>query len=361
MSRRKSVPLSITPSDWLDFELQTKEYAENNYNILKYIFKPDEDWRGKRSFRNTALLFVTDALGLVAINMSINNIGPLSIMNTSKTGRFVPFKGVLNIYKKTNVQSIFDIINMLGNSFAGSVVGVYALLDDHAVAILAWADAIDQTTFHFGIYDPLGSEYDNLSTIPNHYIFNDKYSYDGRTVKIITHQLSKYCPQFSKGYRCPQYYYDYDYCHMYVIQFLFHIAASFEKDKSNQKDITDIIKESILNSLLIKNEEQLKQIGRNNTKTSVLYNVVIINVMCLFVLMYYKKIGQFDKNDNVSSLKCGVQLITNVVSIANNKNPNLSLPIYNYILKTDTDCDTIGKESVIYYSQNLPKNTDIKC
>jgi len=292
--------------------------------------------------------------------MEHHDLGPLTIMNVNKhsrfVSRFIPYPGVLNLtslrYLKPN-RVIFAMIDLLESSFAGSVVGTYALIPPrHAVAVLAWADAITPNTFHFGIYDPQGAA-GFIFTGERRFTFETTYeSNEGRQVRVHTHQLSEYCPQFQKGYRCPQFYYDYQYCHMYTIQFLFHVAALLEHDPNIH--IADATKHAVLNSLLIKSQAQLEQIGRNNTKASIAYNVVIVNIMCLFVVVYDQILKQ--KGERLSLFKCGVQLIADVVAVQNGTNEsNATLPIYDYITKSSKDCkDRLGV--VISYCRRLPKD-----
>lgn len=362
MVKRKSIPLSISPSEWLNFEVRTKAFAEHNYNALKDVFRPNQEASGHCSFENSSLEFLERGLKSLSMDIEASDSGPLTIMNLSKRSRFIPFTQVLNLtnmrYLKPE-KTIFAIINLLESNFAGSVVGVYALIPPrHAVAVLVWADAVAPSTFHFGIYDPQGAA-GYISTGERIFTFEGKYSYDGRLAKVHTHQLSEYCPQFEKGYRCPQFYYDFQYCHMYTIQFLFHIAALIEKDQNIH--IGDAAKEAVLNSLLIKSQAQLEHIGRNNSKESVVYNVVIVNIMCLFVIIYDNTLKQkeeaFPNKDKTPIFKCGVQLIADVVSVTEETHgaPHLTLPIYEYISKSSKDCkDRLG--AVISYCRHLPKH-----
>jgi len=363
----KRVPLSISPLEWLSFEARTNAYAERNHAALKDVFRPEEGADGKCSFANSSLEFLERGLKSLSMDMDNSELGPLTIMNVSKnsrfvSSRFVPFPGVLNLtnlrYLKPE-RTLFAMIDLLESSFAGSVVGAYALIPPrHAVAVLAWADPFGRDTFHFGIYDPQGAA-GYIFTGERRFTFESKYeSNEGRQVRVHTHQLSENCPQFQKGYRCPQFYYDYQYCHMYAIQFLFHVAALLELDPSML--IADVTKHAILNSLLIKSQAQLEQIGRNNTKASIVYNVVIVNIMCLFVVVYDNIFKQ--KGERLSLFKCGVQLIADVVDVQNGPNepnePNESggtLPIYDFITRSNKDCkDRLG--AVMSYCRRLPKD-----
>ena len=358
----KRVPLSLSPSEWLDFEARTTAYAERNHAALRDVFKPEEGTdtagHGKCSFANSSLEFLERGLKSLASDMEDSELGPLRIMNVSRHSRFIPFTGVLNLtalrYRKPE-RTLFAMIDLLESSFAGSVVGAYALIPPtHAVAVLAWADAFGQDTFHFGIYDPQGAA-GYIFTGERRFTLESKYEYDGRQVRVQTHQLSENCPQFQKGYRCPQFYYDYQYCHMYAIQFLFHVAALLEQDPSIH--VADATRQAVLNSLLIKSQAQLEQIGRNNTKASIVYNVVIVNIMCLFVVVYDHILKQ--KGERLSLFKCGVQLIADVVDVRKEPNePNESggtLPIYDYITRSSKDCkDRLG--AVISYCRRLPKD-----
>jgi len=364
----KRVPLSLSPSEWLDFEARTTAYAERNHAALRDVFKPEEGTdtagHGKCSFANSSLEFLERGLKSLASDMEDSELGPLRIMNVSRHSRFIPFTGVLNLtalrYRKPE-RTLFAMIDLLESSFAGSVVGAYALIPPrHAVAVLAWADPFGRDTFHFGIYDPQGAA-GYIFTGERRFTFENKYEYDGRQVRVQTHQLSENCPQFQKGYRCPQFYYDYQYCHMYAIQFLFHVAALLEQDPSIH--VADATRQAVLNSLLIKSQAQLEQIGRNNTKASIVYNVVIVNIMCLFVVVYDHILKQ--KGERLSLFKCGVQLIADVVDVQNGPNgpnepnePNESggtLPIYDFITRSSKDCkDRLG--AVISYCRRLPKD-----